>query len=689
MESFGLYLIKSASWLTGFALVYLLFLRNERFFVLKRIYLVAGTIVSFVFPFITIHYQIEVPAPVQAGFADAVNTGMVPDNTVYSGYSSTADSGNQRILLMVYLAGITIMIARTIRHLIPLIRSISRSEVSTKGKLRLVKSPWINSSFSFFNFIFLGTTICEKEAEHILNHEKVHVEEKHWFDLLLADLLRTVQWINPFAWLYNGMIKQNLEHLADRKAIEASGDPVLYRAALINQMFRAPVFNLASSFSYSVNRRRFEMMKTIITSPYRKLKFLFVLPVFAGILFAFALPEYNYVNPPGSTEQGDLIIAAAPAFQQNDVTGIILNDSGMPLAGASVTSTGTTGFARNDVTETNGWFSLQNVQADASLLIFCRGYQQLTLKPVFNASMTIRMARDPSYKPETAQMSERKLPLVAVDGVLTDKDMNTTRKELAYNFGMMRLLSGPAAVEKYGDRAAGGVYEITTRSKALEMGQNPPMVRLVPDDYPTFQGMRFVDFAAWVRKNVTYPKEATENNIEGFVQVAFRIEPDGSVTDVKAMVGAPQALANEVIRVISSASRWDPPVNKTITDAFQMSVDVGFRLPDKIEGVAPFVVVEEMPMFPGGDVELLRYIAENTQYPPEAKANRIEGRVIVRFAISTEGDVGYISVLKGVDPQLDAEAIRVVSTLKGFRPGRQGGVAVPVWYMVPITFTLN
>lgn len=103
----------------------------------------------------------------------------------------------------------------------------------------------------------------------------------------------------------------------------------------------------------------------------------------------------------------------------------------------------------------------------------------------------------------------------------------------------------------------------------------------------------------------------------------------------------------------------------------------------------PFVVVEEMPMFPGGDAALLTYIGEHTNYPEVAKENNIQGKVIVRFCVTAKGSVSQISVLKGVDPELDKEAMRVVSTLPAFKPGRQGGKPVPVWYMVPITFTLK
>jgi TonB family protein len=118
-------------------------------------------------------------------------------------------------------------------------------------------------------------------------------------------------------------------------------------------------------------------------------------------------------------------------------------------------------------------------------------------------------------------------------------------------------------------------------------------------------------------------------------------------------------------------------------------VDNQTAIDEEASGEVPFVVVEEMPMFPGGDKELLKYIGQNTIYPEIAKENNIQGRVIIRFCVTAKGGVSQISVLKGVSPDLDAEAIRVVETLPSFKPGRQGGKAVPVWYMVPITFALR
>jgi TonB family protein len=124
-----------------------------------------------------------------------------------------------------------------------------------------------------------------------------------------------------------------------------------------------------------------------------------------------------------------------------------------------------------------------------------------------------------------------------------------------------------------------------------------------------------------------------------------------------------------------------PPPPPTSSESKEEVLDKG--------EATPFVIVEQMPMFPGGEVALLKYIGENTQYPVAAKEQNIQGRVIVRFCVTAKGGVSQISVLKGVDPELDAEALRVVETLPEFKPGKQGGKPVPVWYMVPITFTLK
>jgi len=104
----------------------------------------------------------------------------------------------------------------------------------------------------------------------------------------------------------------------------------------------------------------------------------------------------------------------------------------------------------------------------------------------------------------------------------------------------------------------------------------------------------------------------------------------------------------------------------------------------------PLAVAEVMPVFPGGDLELLKYIQSNIVYPENAKENNIQGRVVAQFIITSKGNIGQVNVLRGVDPEIDEEVVRVIKSLPTFEPGRDNnGVAVPVWYTVPVTFSLG
>lgn len=102
-----------------------------------------------------------------------------------------------------------------------------------------------------------------------------------------------------------------------------------------------------------------------------------------------------------------------------------------------------------------------------------------------------------------------------------------------------------------------------------------------------------------------------------------------------------------------------------------------------------FTVVEDMPKFPGGDAELLQFIAKSIKYPVIAQENGIQGRVICAFVVNRDGSVVDAEVVRGVDPSLDKEAIRVINTMPKWTPGKQRGKPVRVKYTVPITFRLQ
>lgn len=106
--------------------------------------------------------------------------------------------------------------------------------------------------------------------------------------------------------------------------------------------------------------------------------------------------------------------------------------------------------------------------------------------------------------------------------------------------------------------------------------------------------------------------------------------------------------------------------------------------PEKI-----FTAVEEQPKFPGGDAELYKWLNKNIRYPEMAAQNNIQGRVTVQFVVEKDGSVGEVKIVRGKDPDLDKEAVRVVKSLPKFIPGKMNGQNVRVWYTLPINFKLQ
>ena len=104
---------------------------------------------------------------------------------------------------------------------------------------------------------------------------------------------------------------------------------------------------------------------------------------------------------------------------------------------------------------------------------------------------------------------------------------------------------------------------------------------------------------------------------------------------------------------------------------------------------AVYTTVEEMPRFPGGEAVMMRYVAQNMKYPETAMKADKQGRVVVRFTVSSTGKVQDPQIVRSVDADLDAEALRVVSTLPDFIPGKVDGKPVSVSYTMPISFRLS
>ena len=110
---------------------------------------------------------------------------------------------------------------------------------------------------------------------------------------------------------------------------------------------------------------------------------------------------------------------------------------------------------------------------------------------------------------------------------------------------------------------------------------------------------------------------------------------------------------------------------------------------EEVEEQQIFQVVEEMPEFPGGMGECMKFLGKNIKYPTISQENGVQGRVIVQFVVNRDGSIVDPVVVRGVDPYLDKEALRVISTMPKWKPGKQRGKAVRVKYTVPVMFRLQ
>lgn len=134
----------------------------------------------------------------------------------------------------------------------------------------------------------------------------------------------------------------------------------------------------------------------------------------------------------------------------------------------------------------------------------------------------------------------------------------------------------------------------------------------------------------------------------------------------------------------TAAERTRPEAIDTTTSAREVMVTGYAQFTDN----KVYESVEVMPEFPGGQAELLKFVAKSIKYPTEAQRRGAQGRVIVKFVVETNGSISNIHVVKGIDPLLDAEAIRVCTTMPTWAPARQEGKAVRCYYTIPVTFRL-
>ena len=296
MGVFFIYILKSSVCLVLFYLFFRLLLSKETFHRFNRMALLGVLFFSLLIPCIevTTRHQVEVQQAVLSIEqlllmaeleATPANVGAVQETSAISWV---------QIVLLVYLAGILFLACRNIYSLICLFRLIhsGKHEKLEKGVTLVVHNQEI-APFSWMNYIVISRKDLEENGREILIHEMAHIHHRHSVDLLVADICIFFQWFNPGAWLLKQELQNVHEYEADETVINEGVNAKEYQLLLIKKAVGTRLYSMANSFNHSKLKKRITMMLKEKTNPWARLKYLYVLPLAAIAVTAFARPEIS------------------------------------------------------------------------------------------------------------------------------------------------------------------------------------------------------------------------------------------------------------------------------------------------------------------------------------------------------------------------------------------------------------
>ena len=296
MGVFFIYILKSSVCLVLFYLFFRLLLSKETFHRFNRMALLGVLFFSLLIPCIevTTRHQVEVQQAVLSIEqlllmaeleATPANVGAVQETPTISWV---------QIVLLVYLAGILFLACRNIYSLICLFRLIhsGKHEKLEKGVTLVVHNQEI-APFSWMKYIVISRKDLEENGREILIHEMAHIHHRHSVDLLVADICIFFQWFNPGAWLLKQELQNVHEYEADETVINEGVNAKEYQLLLIKKAVGTRLYSMANSFNHSKLKKRITMMLKEKSNPWARLKYLYVLPLAAIAVTAFARPEIS------------------------------------------------------------------------------------------------------------------------------------------------------------------------------------------------------------------------------------------------------------------------------------------------------------------------------------------------------------------------------------------------------------
>jgi TonB family protein len=627
------------------------------------------------------------------------------------------------ILLTIYVLGVIFFLIRFLRNIRFLSQRTKSSEKITFKGYRIVLIPALINPCCFLKSIYLNKTdyLNSKIDQALIDHEIEHAKQYHTIDIILIELVKIFYWFNPVHVLYDRAIRINHEFLADNEVLRDKSDIKDYAENLLSFIAGKINISLTSASNHSFTKKRLMMMMKSGSG-----RLIYGTRIAAALCFgAVFFISLSFKEADNKLSENNLS-GTGTEITQNVIRGIVTTNDGIPLSGVTIKTNLNNNQSVETISDFDGRFNVDDVQSGSSLLIEYRGFKTQTIKADFSSEMVIKLVRDPNFKGDiftnVVQIVNFRHPdfspanaLVVIDGrILDNKDNLKVNPDEMRSF---KALKDKDALKRYGEKGKDGVIEITmygnkTRSDmasdsskyrtSISMNKASNKGELI--DIPV-SNLQYVQVWTDHYLNKTNKKESRYISI--MTRDYFKVKGTVITEKNKPLLGVKiTATDNSTVETSDKNGRFlindvregaildfSMPEYKTyhLSTLYEVAFNIDLTVQLEKDGKENNDILEKaekMPQYPGGDMELLKFIAMNTQYPETAKTEKAQGKVIVKFIVDTEGKVKDATIFKGVHPALDAEALRVVGNLERFIPGTDGGKPVSVYYYLPITFSL-
>ena len=637
-------------------IVYRLLFSNSNRLQFNRLLLISAMLFSLTLPFIGL--QMGQSAPQMATLKQNLFDGTMlaeititpegettlPEAEVAPNVPQKAQMNGWQILGGIYLIGVGVMTLLFLFKIGKLVALILRSPKEKREGYTAVFTGKEQGSFSFLRYAFFPD---ENVAPDIVRHERSHIAHGHSWDVLFAEVMMILQWFNPFIYLYKKELQSLHEYQADRDVVATGIDKRNYMMLILQQCTAADFSGMSNNFSLILTKKRIKMITKNEKAKGLWWRLLATLPVLAILLIAntkVTAQEQKVDDKPLKIEMGQ--------FE-------IYDDDGAPM------------------------------QLKDTVFYYEDGSY-------------IKFESSEAHDPITGEMRKTfKATTCKADGT-PNPDVNFTIREIEKHGDTMMYRIDPFVIsaDKFDKIKITTDEDINVKVKH----QSNDSIFQVVEEMPRFPGgeQALLDY---VGKSIVYPEAAKEKEIQGRVFVGFVVEKDGSIGEVKLLRGIGGGCDEEAVRVIKSMPKWQPGKMKGEPVRVNYQMPIFFKLNDeskqpvnksgeskvdmKPDKNGVYQIVEEMPSFPSGEPAMMEYIAKNIKYPQEARDKDIEGRVFIGMVIEKDGSVSNVRVLRGIGGGCDEEAVRVISSMPKWKPGKVGGEPVPVSYMLPVNFKLQ